>query len=111
MGAVEDEAGLVLPALPPGVIEGTGLAVGGLLPPEDGLPPEVGCVVGESVLPDRVLLPVGVVVWPPCVELAAGVVWAPPVELGAGALVGPIAVNFSFEILYKVKIDEKEEKR
>lgn len=97
-GAVEEEAGRVLLGLPPGVVEGTGLVVGGVLPPDDGLPPEVGWVVGESVLPDGVLLPAGDVVWPPCVELAAGVVWAPPVELGAGALVGPIAVKVSFEI-------------
>lgn len=97
-GAVEEGAGRVLLGLPPGVVEGTGLVVGGVLPPDDGLPPEVGWVVGESVLPDGVLLPAGDVVWPPCVELAAGVVWAPPVELGAGALVGPIAVKVSFEI-------------
>ena len=96
-GAVEEETGLVPLGLPPGVVEGTGLVVGGLLPPEDGLPPEVGCDVGESVLLDEVLLPVGDVVWPPWVELSAGVVSALPIELGAGALVGPIAVNLSFE--------------
>ena len=96
-GAVEEETGLVPLGLPPGVVEGTGLVVGGLLPPEDGLPPEVGCDVGESVLLDEVLLPVGDVVWPPWVELSAGVVSALPVELGDGALVGPTAVNLSFE--------------
>ena len=90
-GAVEKEAGLVALGLPPGVVEGTGLVVGGLLLPEDELPPEVGWVVGESALPDGVLLPVG------DVELAAGVVSVPPVELEAGALVGPVAVNLSFE--------------
>ena len=73
--------------------EGTGL-VGSVLPPVDGLPPEVGWVVGGSVLPDGALLPVGNVVWPPCVELGAGVVWKPPV----GALVGPIAEKLSFEV-------------
>ena len=97
-GAVEEETGLVPLGLPPGVVEGTGLVVGGLLPPEDdGLPPEVGWDVGESVLLDEVLLPVADAVWPPWVELSAGVVSALPVELGAGALVGPIAVNLSFE--------------
>ena len=60
-GAVEDEAGLVLLGLPPGVVEGTGL-VGSVLPPMDVLPPKVGWVVGGSVLPDGVLLPVGDVV-------------------------------------------------
>lgn len=106
-GAVEDEAGLVLLVLSPGVVEGRGL-VGGVLPPEDELPPDVGWVVGASVLPDVVLLPAGVV-WPSCVELGAvvgwappvelgaGVVWEPPVELGAGALVGPMAVIFSYK--------------
>ena len=108
-GAVEEETGLVLLGLPPGVLEGAGL-VGGVLPPEDELPPEVGWVVGGSVLPDGVLPSVGDVVWAPPVELGAGVVWEsavelgagvvgePPVELEAGALVGPIAVNLSFEV-------------
>ena len=107
-GAVEDDVGLVLLVLSPGVVEGTGL-VGGVLPPEDELPPDVGWVVGASVLPDGVLLPAGDVVWPSCVELGAvvgwvppvelgdGAVWEPPVELGAGALVGPMAVNFSYK--------------
>lgn len=110
----------MLLVLSPSVVEGIAL-VGGVLPPEDGLPPDVGWVVGASVLPDGVLLPAGDVVWPPCVELGAvvgwappvelaagvvweppvefgaGVVWEPPVELGAGALVGPMAVNFSYK--------------
>ena len=83
--------------LPPGVIEGTGLVVGGLLLPEDGLPPKVGWVVVGSMLPDEVLLLVADVVWPPCVELSAGVVSALPVVLGAGTLVGPAAVNLSLK--------------
>lgn len=91
-GAVEEEAGLVLL----GVVEGTEL-VGGVLPPVDVLPPEVGWVVGGTVLPDGVLLSVGDVVWALPVELGVGVVWEAPVELGAGALVGPTAINLSFE--------------
>ena len=119
-GAVEDEAGLVLLGLPPGVVEGAGL-VGSVVPPVDVLPSEVGWVVGVTVLSDGLLLPVGVVVWAPPVELGVavvwappvepvgavvwappvelgvGVVWEPPVELGGGVLVGPMAVNLSFE--------------
>ena len=88
VGAVEDRVGLVLLGLVPAVVEGTGL-VGGILPLVEELPPEVGWVVGGSVLPDGVLLTV------------AAVVWAPSVELRAGELVGSMAVNVSFETRHK----------